>query len=244
MVHRQQSLLGREKKPSQPVTVSVMICLLCLIGHTLLTVPPSLAANTATAQPSTELKRLQTFLNALQTLEADFVQRVIDPEAGVPSISHGHISTAKPNRFRWDYRTPTEQIIVSDGQNIWFYEPDLEQVTLGNTKQLEDTPTVLLSSGTQLQQFFTWEIFEDASLKCPSVRLFPKKEGSIQEVALTLHPQRQELLKLTTRDSLGHTSHFSFKNMRINQPIPEKRFQFKMPSNVDIIQDYSRSSNH
>lgn len=189
-----------------------------------------------------ELLRLQHFLDTLHTLEADFVQLVLEAGASVPTENKGHISTAKPNRFRWDYHTPVEQTIVSNGQTIWFYEPDLEQVTLSDAKRLDDTPAILLSSNAKLQTLFTWQIIKDVTSTLASVRLFPRKSGTIQEIVFTLHPERDEILKLTTYDTLGHTSYFSFQNMLINQPVPEARFLFKIPPNMDIIQDYAQPS--
>ncbi len=188
------------------------------------------------------VQRLQTFLNKTKTLEADFVQRIDDPESGVPAESAGHIATAKPGRFRWDYHTPNPQTIVSDGQTLWFYEPDLAQVTVGKAARLDNTPAVLLSSNLTLATVFTWETTEDADLHWPSVRLFPRKNGTIKEIDLVLYPDRDELSKLTTYDSLGHISHFTFRTMRINHPIAGDPFQFKIPPHVDIIEDHAEPS--
>ncbi|MBF0584587.1 MAG: outer membrane lipoprotein chaperone LolA [Magnetococcales bacterium] len=188
------------------------------------------------------VKRLQNFLLTVKTLEADFVQRIEQPESGLPAESRGHISTAKPGRFRWDYQTPNQQTIVSDGQTIWFYEPDLAQVTVGKAKRLDNTPAVLLSSDLPLHTVFSWRTTEDPQLHLPVVHLLPKKEGSIKEIELVLDPHRDELLKLTTRDSLGHVSHFTFEHMRINQPIGSSRFQFEIPAHVDVIEEQSQSS--
>ena len=132
----------------------------------------------------TDLQRLQRFLDTLQTLEADFVQQVVTPEAGIPAESRGHISTTRPNRFRWDYHQPNEQVIVSNGEKIWFYERDLQQVTVRNSRELEGTPAVLLSAGGQLEELFSWEIMHDQSFNAASVRLVPKKRGTIQVLVL------------------------------------------------------------
>ncbi|MEO5349099.1 MAG: outer membrane lipoprotein chaperone LolA [Magnetococcus sp. YQC-3] len=216
--------------------IFLLCCMVLSWPAALFSAEPVGAAQTA------PIKRLQAFLNKTKTLEADFVQRIAEPEAGVPGESSGHISTAKPGRFRWDYRTPAVQTIVSDGQTIWFYEPDLAQVTVGKASRLENTPAVLLSSNLPLETVFTWETGEDVQLHLPSVRLVPKKSGTIQEIVLVLHPERDELLKLSTRDSLGHISHFTFRDMRSNQPIAADRFQFIIPSNVDIIEDRAEST--
>ena len=185
------------------------------------------------------VQRLQHFLNILKTMEADFVQRAALSKVGVPAKSSGHFSTARPNRFRWDYHKPVEQTLVSNGQTIWFYESDLEQVTLGDASRLEDTPALIFSSGADLSSHFTWKIAQGTQSKTPIVQLFPRKSGSIQQIDLVLHPDRDELIQLTTHDSLGNISDFSFQNMHINRPVPEGRFQFIIPPDVDIIQDQS-----
>ncbi|MEO5362507.1 MAG: outer membrane lipoprotein chaperone LolA [Magnetococcus sp. DMHC-8] len=201
------------------------------------------AAESVDLQPmAAPVKRLQAFLNKIKSLEADFVQRIDNPEAGVPAESTGHIATAKPGRFRWDYHTPTAQVIVSDGQTIWFYEPDLAQVTVSKAARLDNTPAVLLSSQVALPTLFTWEIAEDAQLRLPAVRLLPRKSGTIKELVLVLHPERDELLKLTTHDSLGHVSHFTFAATRINPVIGGDRFRFEIPPKVDIIEDKTHPS--
>ncbi|MBF0185096.1 MAG: outer membrane lipoprotein chaperone LolA [Magnetococcales bacterium] len=189
-----------------------------------------------------EVDRLQRFLNKVKTLEADFYQRIENPEAGVPGESNGHISTSKPGRFRWDYQKPQEQTIVSDGETIWFYEPDLAQVTVSKASKLDQTPAVLLSSTVSLAQTFTWEIGEEPNLHIPAIRLFPRQSGSVKEIMLVLHPEREELLKLTTHDSLGHVSHFTFRGMRSNHPVAAERFRFAIPPGVDIIEDRSQSA--
>ncbi|MBF0161907.1 MAG: outer membrane lipoprotein chaperone LolA [Magnetococcales bacterium] len=196
------------------------------------------AGETAQATTMTApVKRLQAFLKKTKTLEADFVQRIENAESGVPTESSGHIATAKPGRFRWDYRTPAPQTLVSDGQSIWFYEPDLAQVTVGKATRLDNTPAVLLSSDVPLHTLFTWETTEDPQLQLPAVRLFPRTKGTVQEILLVLHPERDELLKLITHDSLGHISHFTFQGMRINRALAAEHFQFKIPPQVDIIED-------
>ncbi|MEO5341007.1 MAG: outer membrane lipoprotein chaperone LolA [Magnetococcus sp. MYC-9] len=195
--------------------------------------PPAEAGGTMTAP----VKRLQDFLNKIKSMEAEFVQRIESPEAGIPAESSGHIATAKPGRFRWDYRTPAVQTLVSDGRTLWFYEPDLAQVTVSPATRLENTPALLLSSNQPLQTIFTWQTGEDEQLQLPSVRLLPRKAGTIKEIVVVLDPDRDVLLKLTTHDSLGHVSHFTFQGMSLNQPIAKEHFQFKIPPNVDIIED-------
>lgn len=198
-------------------------------------------AEAAPASPPA-LARLQHFLDTLQTLEADFVQTVAEPAAGVPATSTGHLSVAKPNYFRWDYATPTQQIIVSDGQEVSYYEPDLKQVTVGQARALHGSPAALLSSGARITKLFTWKIVKSARSGLPSVRLIPKKRGGLRALMITLHPQRDEPLELATHDAMGHRVHFSFRAVRTNHAIEVSRFRFDIPDDVDIIRGGGQAS--
>ena len=86
------------------------------------------------------------YFRDLQSLETDFVQSVFDADSQLIESSSGHMLMQKPGRFRWDYRQPYEQLIVADGDRIWHYDSDLEQVTVRRLdRALSATPLALLS---------------------------------------------------------------------------------------------------
>ena len=72
----------------------------------------------------------------------NFSQQVIGPDEEIIEQASGSVALSKPGRFRWDYREPYERIIVADGERVWFYEADLEQVTIRRISRqgLGDTP--------------------------------------------------------------------------------------------------------
>ena len=94
---------------------------------------------------------VQRYFQDLQSLRADFIQRVFDERSRVVQSSSGQMLMQKPGKFRWDYRTPAEQIIVADGNRLWAYDVDLAQVTVRKLdKALGSTPLALLSGAFQL----------------------------------------------------------------------------------------------
>jgi len=99
---------------------------------------------------------VQRYFQNLQSLRADFIQRVFDEQARVMQTSSGQMLMQKPGRFRWDYRTPAEQIIVADGERLWAYDVDLAQVTVRKLDQaLSSTPLALLSGAAPIEETFT-----------------------------------------------------------------------------------------
>jgi outer membrane lipoprotein carrier protein len=99
---------------------------------------------------------VQRYFQNLQSLRADFIQRVFDEQARVMQTSSGQMLMQKPGKFRWDYRTPAEQIIVADGERLWAYDVDLAQVTVRKLDQaLSSTPLALLSGVAPIEETFT-----------------------------------------------------------------------------------------
>ena len=189
----------------------------------------------AKAEYPPAVARLQSFIDRLRTLEADFIQRIEKVDAATPKESMGHFSASKPGMFRWDYRAPFEQLIVSDGKTVWYYEPDLLQATRADASRLNETPAAFLVSGGRIDRLFSWKVTEGDETTPPEVRLSPLKESAFQEIVVTLHPTRDELVGLVVEDTLGHRSFFTFTEMRFNQALSLDRFQFQPPDDVDVI---------
>jgi outer membrane lipoprotein carrier protein len=178
--------------------------------------------------------RVEEFLRGLQSFEANFNQRLTDKSGRILDESSGRLAIQRPNRFRWDYREPAEQVIVADGKRIWLYDPELEQVTV---RRLDDTlsatPAMLLSGEGKLQDNFK------------VVR--SKREDNVDWV--TLEPQRadtdfksvtlgfvgSELRHMQLADKLNQVTSLEFADMQSNKPLDPQRFTFTPPPGADVI---------
>ncbi len=183
------------------------------------------------------IERLQSFLERLQSIEADFTQHVDEADGHMPQASKGRFSAKRPGLFRWDYHEPFEQMILSDGSHVYYYEMDLAQVTKTNAALLEETPAAFFVSGRPLTETFSLNVIKDPMWSLPGLRLTPLQEGAIQQLVLTLHPQKDEILNLEVLDSLGNHSRFTFQKIRFNQTMEGDRFQFIIPDGVDVIDE-------
>lgn len=146
----------------------------------------------------------------------------------------------RPGKFRWDYQTPYKQLILADGQRLWIYDPDLDQVVVKPLEAaLGDTPALLLSgkglSGKQSleQQFNIIESLE-AQDGLYWVTLKPTaRDSSFQEVRLGFdekHLRRMELV-----DGFGQQTLLEFFDMQTNVEVPPDSFRFDPPKGVDIV---------
>ncbi|MDM8567840.1 outer membrane lipoprotein chaperone LolA, partial [Candidatus Halobeggiatoa sp. HSG11] len=98
---------------------------------------------------------LDDFFKQLNTMQGQFEQSLFNEQGNLLEISEGKMYVQRPNQFRWEYKKPYEQLIVADGEKIWIYDNDLEQITvkkLSNT--LGQTPAFLFSNNNNIEKDF------------------------------------------------------------------------------------------
>ena len=174
------------------------------------------------------------FFNGLSTMQADFDQQVVDGNRQLLQSSQGHMWIMRPGRFRWDYETPYKQQLVADGERLWSYDEELEQVTVQPaTEVLTSTPAMLLSGDQPLELLFT---IEETSAQAGEQRvtLTPKSDDS-NVTRLHVHFSGKLLTRIDAEDSFGNTTQFSFTHLERNPELDEKLFSFTPPAGADII---------
>jgi outer membrane lipoprotein carrier protein len=182
------------------------------------------------------VRELKAFLSATRTLTADFKQVLIN-EAGDPvQTSYGMFYLQRPGKFRWDYKKPIQQQIVSSSGKVWFYDPDLEQVTVKKLDQsLGSTPALLLSGEVSLEENFTMEQQgEDEGLLW--VKLVPKNEESGFKYVL-IGLSNGSLGGMELSDNFGQLTRIYFSNVSINREIKQDLFQFNAPKGADVFSE-------
>jgi outer membrane lipoprotein carrier protein len=182
------------------------------------------------------VKQLKAFLKNTKSLTADFKQVLIN-EAGNPTqTSYGVFYLQKPGKFRWDYLKPFQQQIVSTLGKVWFYDADLEQVTV---KKLDEsvgsTPALLLSGDLSLEDNFTMEQ-QGVDGNLMWIKLLPKnKESSFKYVLIGLNNESLGGMELS--DNFGQLTRIYFSNVILNPPLKTTLFEFKAPKGADVFSD-------
>lgn len=195
----------------------------------------------ASVTGATGLNSLETFVKTVKTGRADFTQVVTAPakEGQAPRVktSSGTFEFSRPNRFKFLYKKPFEQSIVADGQTLWLYDVDLNQVTARKQAQvLGSTPAALIASAPDLhalQADFTLAAAPDRD-GLEWVLATPKaKDSQLQSIGVGL--RAGELVVLEILDSFGQKSSLRFSGFVANAPIDASSFQFKPPAGADVI---------
>lgn len=181
-------------------------------------------------------EELQSFLAANRSLEAEFKQVGFD-EAGRPNkTSTGMFYLQKPGRFRWEYRKPFVQQIVSNSGKVWFYDADLEQVTVKRIDEsLGSTPALLLSGEVSLEKNFNiTEQGIDGDMVW--IRLEPKdKDTTFRYILIGMDKGRLGGMELS--DNFGQLTRIYFNNVKTNVAIDPDLFVLHLPKGVDVLED-------
>lgn len=182
---------------------------------------------------------LRAFVKDVNTGRGNFTQLVTSPDGKKTRKSNGSLEFQRPNRFRFAYSTPTEQLIVGDGQKVWLWDADLNQVTvrpMGHA--LGATPAALLSGGSLDKDFTLKDVAKsalsgaDADLEW--VEATPRdKDGQFRSVRVGF--KAGVLAALVIEDGFGQRSRLDFAQFESRVTLPATRFQFTPPAGADVL---------
>lgn len=177
---------------------------------------------------------LDSFLDGLDTLHANFEQVVMDTESAESGAMYGEFFLDRPGRFRWNYLSPTEQVILADGRDVWLIEKDLKQVTRHLQKwALKNTPAAFLTEDAAVDDDFeVVELGEREGMQW--LELVPRDPDSDLDRVLMAFDDDQ-LRRMELSDRFGIVSRFRFFDIGRNVPLDPGLFEFEAQDDWDIL---------
>lgn len=180
--------------------------------------------------------KLSELLSHTQTITGSFSQLTLDSTGTQLQEAAGEMLLQRPGLFRWHTNPPLEQLLVSNGEKVWLYDPDLMQVTVQKMDQrLTHTPALLLSG--------------DVSKISENFNITYKEGGPVVDFILT--PTAKDTLFDTLRlsfrngvindmqllDAVGQRTNILFMGVKVNEPVAPEQFVFVAPAGVDVIEE-------
>lgn len=183
---------------------------------------------------ASDLEEFSRRLKDMETMSAEFTQTVFDHSGRVLQQIEGNLSVKTPGKMHWQTSEDFGQLVISDGQTLWVYDQDLEQVTIRDlAKNIQDTPALLLSGNEgEIGQHF-----EVTAVSLPEevrYRLVPKDKSRLFE-ALDFSYVKDELANMTILDAAGQVTVVSFVERQHNPELDDSLFTFVIPEDTDVI---------
>lgn len=185
---------------------------------------------------ASSIDRFKTFLRTTQSARANFEQKVHDRGGKLVQESKGSFVFLRPGRFRWVYAKPVDQLIVGDGERVWIYDRDLNQVTVRRvSRALGSTPAALLAGAGDIEKAFE---LADAGGRDGLEWLEAKpreREAGFERIRMGFGVAGVEAMELT--DHFGQTTMLRFSGLVRNPKVDPAEFRFEPPKGADVLEE-------
>ena len=182
------------------------------------------------------ISKLQKTYEGIQDVQANFTQLTTSVSIKTTQKAEGVVYFKKPGMMKWEYKSPTNDIIVSDGRTIWSYQQDIGQVMVGNASDSSASISNNFLAGMgNLKKDFDIEL-EKPDNNSYVLKLNPKvPQPNIQRLYIAVDKKTSLVKQTIVFDLLGNETKVIFENLKINQSVPANIFKFKIPEGVRVV---------
>jgi len=195
----------------------------------------------AAVHAQTPVQALDAHLSATKNFQADFTQSTNSSQFGMQT-SQGDMSIQRPGKFRWHVKDPDNQLLISNGEILWIYDQDLEQVIIQPVSgRLDETPALLLAGEVDsLEEFFTVTTIKSENPGFWYELTALDQEGLVNKVILGFNSQNI-IQEMQIYDNLDQRTDILFSNAIANVNLPSDYFSFTPPAGIDVISELPES---
>lgn len=180
----------------------------------------------------------QTFVSSTQAGRAQFEQQLIDVRGVASPKMRGTFLFSRPGKFRWTTEKP-EQVIVGDGKKVYFFDKDLNQVTVKKMDSaFSSTPAALLAGKEKIEAAFTLVAIPDAEGLSWLDAIPRHKDAGIEKIKIGFHQEKSlkgQLAAMELFDAFGNRTKLSFAKVERNPSLDAKEFIFVAPKGADVV---------
>jgi outer membrane lipoprotein carrier protein len=180
------------------------------------------------------IDQLHSFLDGTRSAKAAFTQSVSGKSGRVAKESTGSFAFARPGKFRWAYQQPFEQLIVGDGEKLWIYDRDLNQVIVRKLdRALGTNPAAILAGDNTPERNYTLTDGGTAE-GLEYVNAIPRAtDTGFERVRIGFKESLPRVMELT--DSFGNVTTLQFKGFERNATVDAGAFRFAPPPGADVV---------
>ncbi len=179
---------------------------------------------------------LQSFLENFESFEANFVQSLLNENGKELERTEGVLYLQQPGKLHWSYETPYTQKIISNGDVLWVFDEDLEQVTIREMGDaIDQTPAGIILGENDIAEHFI-QVNMGVIENYDWIELTPKNlEAQYKNIRLGF--EKSKLGMMIIVDNLGQTTRIDFSEVKKNIELSPTLFEFEIPEGVDVIDE-------
>jgi outer membrane lipoprotein carrier protein len=182
------------------------------------------------------IEKLRAFAEMTQSARANFTQTVRDRDGATVQTASGKLIFARPGKFRWEYEKPNQQTIVGDGEKLWIYDKDLNQVTVKKMEgALGSSPAALLAGSNDIEHYYNLDA-KGTKGGLDWLEAYPRDEDSMfSKVRMGFKGNLLDTMELY--DHMGQVTVIRFGKLQRNPKLAGNTFTFTPPAGTDVIED-------
>ena len=187
------------------------------------------------AATAAALEQLREFVSSTRSARGEFTQQQVLGSGRSGQSSSGTFAFARPGKFRWEVSRPYEQLVVTDGERVHFFDKDLRQVTVRKvTEAISATPAAILFGSNDLEANFV--VTDGGTVDgLEWLEAVPRnKESGFDRIRIGFKGGLPAAMDV--RDAFGQVNRFTFKAIERNPTLDATQFRFTAPKGVDIVQ--------
>ena len=194
------------------------------------------------AEEKNLLELIQKQYQSIQSFSGRFIQSSHHAATVTgPKIAKGLVSYKRPGKMRWLYEAPEEQLLVTNGQTMWLYDPLLENVTVQKLEKITEGTALsfLLGLGNLKTDFIHRDISKNLLIGQDGliVELEPKKStANLSFIQLNVNPETYNLQSIALMDHLDNYRTIQLMNMKYNLEIEANFFEFTVSNDMEVIE--------
>jgi len=180
------------------------------------------------------IEKLRGFIEQTRSAKASFSQVVTDSSGKLAQKASGTVQFERPGKFRWSYAKPYEQLIVGDGQTLWIYDKDLNQVTERRLdKALGSSPAALLAGSDDIDRYFSLNAI-GVKKQLDWLEARPLDEESLfEKVLMGFRGNMLDTMELY--DHFGQKTTIRLENLQRNPKVTPDLYKFTVPEGADVV---------
>ena len=188
------------------------------------------------AAEAASVESLKAMLEQTSTARARFAQMVLDKNLKMLQQATGTMQFSRPGKFRWEYDKPQEQVIVSDGNRVWLYDKDLNQVTVRRLdRALGSSPAALLAGSNEIEKSYAFSALGSQDGLDWLEAVPTTRETAFEKIRLGFGKSGLEAMEL--RDQFGQITVIKFSTIERNAKLAPEAFRFTPPKGADVISE-------
>jgi len=179
---------------------------------------------------------LSNILNKMKSLTGDFKQKVTDQNGATLQEVSGEFFFKKPNLFKWDYLKPVKSQLISDGELLYLYDPDLKQVVISQLKKIGGVSPAMLLVTKDIESLFKITIVKDEKgINWFKAVPHEPEKANFKKVFINFVEDKLKFMRII--DGFDNKTEIQFINIDQNKKINDAFFLFNTPEDIDVIKN-------